>query len=829
MICSCMLAGRAYGETVDLSSTPKVEDGLTASKTGTDTLTAGRESEAMSSQQRKARAGAQQFEFQAEVSRLMDIIINSLYSNKDIFLRELISNASDALDKIRFLALTDKGLLGEGETAELEIKMSIDKDNKILYIRDRGIGMTKEDLIKNLGTIAKSGTAAFLEQMQKGGDMNLIGQFGLGFYSVYLVADTVEVITKHNDDKQYIWESNAQGSFSIVEDTENEPLGRGTLIKIHLKDEAMEYLEEHKLRELVGKYSEFINFPIYLLTEKEVEVPVEDDAAEEADASTEDKADEADAKDESEEEEKEDEKEDKTEEGEVEDDDEEEEDEDKDGDKKKTRKEKRKEWDRLNDNKAIWLRTPSDVTKEEYQKFYKAVSKDYGEALTYTHFKAEGDVEFKAVLYIPETAPYDFYDKYYEKSPAGLKLYVRRVFISDDFTELIPRYLAFLRGLVDSDTLPLNVSREMLQQHASLKTIKKKLVRKVLDMIKKMADNEVKCKKADKEDADKEEKAAEKPTEEECGQYEKFWKQYGKSIKLGVMEDSANRNRLSKLLRFHTSASPDKLTTLEEYVERMKDGQKQIYFLAGTSQAELEKSPFLERLLKKGYEVIYWTDVLDEYLMQHLLEFEDKKFANASKEDLKLADKDEKERKRDKELKEEFKDLAKWWKNLLGDKVSGVKVSNRLTTTPCVVVTSKFGNSANMERIMRAQAFSDPSRASFMKGQRSLEINPRHPLVKALKSKVDADEKAADAESVAQLLFETALLESGFELDDAKSFSSRMYEVLKDQIGYQGSLEDIEQESEEVEEEVEEAAEAEGKEGEESKEEDEDEEVKDEL
>ncbi|KAG2435339.1 hypothetical protein HXX76_007412 [Chlamydomonas incerta] len=748
---------------VDATATPKVDNGVSSGHaTATDATSIHRENEAMSKQ--RVRDSGEQFAFQAEVTRLMDIIIHSLYSNKDIFLRELISNASDALDKIRFLSLTDKSVLGDGDTANLDIKIWLDPASKVLYIRDRGIGMTKDDLIKNLGTIAKSGTSAFLEQMQKGGDMNLIGQFGVGFYSVYLVADYVEVVSKHNDDAQYIWSSTADGSFAISEDTENEPLGRGTLIKIHLKEEAQEYGTEAKLKELVQRYSEFINFPIYLQTEKEVEVPVEEEPEEEA-AKEDDK----------EEEGKEDEEE---EEGAEDDEEETKEEEEK---PKATRKEKKLDWELLNDNKAIWLRKPSDVTEEEYQKFYKAVSKDYTDALTYSHFRAEGDVEFRSILYIPSFSPYDFYDKYYEKAQHGLKLYVRRVFISDDMKELIPRYLSFVKGIVDSDTLPLNVSREMLQQEAALKTIKKKVVRKVLDMIRKMAETEVKCK-----DMEEKGETEDKPTEKECGQYAKFWEQFGRAIKLGIIEDTTNRNRLAKLLRFQTSKSGDKLTTLDEYIGRMKEGQKSIYYLAGTSKEEVAGSPFVEQLLRKGYEVIYFTDVLDEYVMGHLLDYDDRKFSNASKEDLKLTDKDEVEKKKDKELKEQFKDLTKWWKKVVDDsKLQGVKVSNRLATTPCIVVTGKYGNSANMERIMRAQAFSRPG-SSFTPTQRTLEINPRHPLIVALKDKLAAateDSVEESAVATARLLYETALLESGFVPDDAKAFSQRMYGVLKDTLG----------------------------------------------
>lgn len=733
---------------------PKVEEKLGAVPNGlsTDSDVAKREAESIS--KRSLRNNAEKFEFQAEVSRLMDIIINSLYSNKDIFLRELISNASDALDKIRFLSLTDKEVLGEGDNTKLEIQIKLDKEKKIISIRDRGIGMTKEDLIKNLGTIAKSGTSAFVEKMQTSGDLNLIGQFGVGFYSVYLVADYVEVISKHNDDKQYVWESKADGAFAISEDTWNEPLGRGTEIRLHLRDEAGEYLEESKLKELVKKYSEFINFPIYIWASKEVDVDVP-----------------ADEDDSSDEEEK----------AEVEEEAEKSEDEDEDSDsekkpKTKTVKETTYEWELLNDVKAIWLRNPKEVTEEEYTKFYHSLAKDFSDEkpLAWSHFNAEGDVEFKAVLFVPPKAPHDLYESYYNTNKANLKLYVRRVFISDEFDELLPKYLNFLKGLVDSDTLPLNVSREMLQQHSSLKTIKKKLVRKALDMIRKIAEEDP------DEFTGKDKKDVEKSSDDDDkkGQYTKFWNEFGKSIKLGIIEDAANRNRLAKLLRFESTKSDGKLTSLDQYISRMKAGQKDIFYITGTSKEQLEKSPFLERLMKKNYEVIFFTDPVDEYLMQYLMDYEDKKFQNVSKEGLKLG-KDTK----DKELKESFKELTKWWKGALAsENVDDVKVSNRLDNTPCVVVTSKYGWSANMERIMQSQTLSDANKQAYMRGKRVLEINPRHPIIKELRERVIKDPEDAGVKQTAHLIYQTALVESGFLLNDPKDFASRIYSTLKSSL-----------------------------------------------
>ncbi|KAF8686829.1 hypothetical protein HU200_043329 [Digitaria exilis] len=723
----------------DLANPPKVEEKLGAVPHGlsTDSEVAQREAESIS--RKTLRSSAEKFEFQAEVSRLMDILINSLYSNKDIFLRELISNASDALDKIRFLSLTDKEVLGEGDTAKLEIQIKLDKEKKILSIRDRGVGMSKEDLIKNLGTIAKSGTSAFVEKMQSGGDLNLIGQFGVGFYSVYLVADYVEVISKHNDDKQYVWESKADGAFAISEDTWNEPLGRGTEIRLHLRDEAKEYLEEDKLKDLVKKYSEFINFPIYLWSTKEVDVEVPADEEETTPETTE---------------------EEETEDGEEK------------KPKTKTIKETTSEWELLNDVKAVWLRSSKEVTDEEYSKFYHTLAKDFSDdkPMAWSHFTAEGDVEFKALLFVPPKAPHDLYESYYNNNKSNLKLYVRRVFISDEFDDLLPKYLSFLKGIVDSDTLPLNVSREMLQQHSSLKTIKKKLIRKALDMIRKLAEEDPdEYSNKDKTDEEKGE------MEEKKGQYAKFWNEFGKSIKLGIIEDATNRNRLAKLLRFESTKSDGKLASLDEYISRMRPGQKDIFYITGSSKEQLEKSPFLERLTKKNYEVIFFTDPVDEYLMQYLMDYEDKKFQNVSKEGLKLG-KDSKL----KDLKESFKELTDWWKKALEtENVDSVKISNRLHNTPCVVVTSKYGWSANMEKIMQAQTLSDSSKQAYMRGKRVLEINPRHPIIKELRDKVAQDNESEGLKQTARLVYQTALMESGFNLPDPKEFASSIYKSVQ--------------------------------------------------
>merc|ERR1719478_459070 len=588
---------------------------------------------------------AEKFEFQAEVTRLMDIIINSAYSNKEIFLREVISNASDALDKIRFLSVTDKEALGSGDTSKLDIKIAADKAKDTLSITDRGIGMTKQDLINNLGTIAKSGTSSFLEKLKEGGDINLIGQFGVGFYSVYLVADKVTVRTKHNDDKQYIWESTADSSFTIKEDPAGNTLGRGTELTLHLKDDCKEFTEPDKIKDLVKKYSEFISFPIYLRETKTVEkeVPVEEEEKKEE---KKDEKKDDDKKDDKKEDKKEDDKLDI-----------------KDGDeaKKKTKKvsEEVVEWNQVNSEKAIWTRSPRDVEDDDYNRFYKTISKDSEGPLTKMHFAAEGEIEFRSILFVPPKAPYDLMEG--KAKSQAIKLYVRRVFITDEFEDMMPRWLSFIKGVVDSEDLPLNVSREMLQTSKVLRVIKKKLVTKALEMIRKMA--EKKKKKEDDED-EKEKKEGEEEkqadpaeTVEDNEEYIKFWKEFNKAIKLGLYEDSSNRTKLAKLLRFQTSKSGDNWTSLEKYISRMKKGQKNIYYISGETKEAVEKSPFLERLRKKDLEVLYYTDPIDEYAMPQLTEFKGFQFMGANKENLKLDD-DDTEEKKLKKMQEMHKPLT---------------------------------------------------------------------------------------------------------------------------------------------------------------------------
>jgi heat shock protein beta len=711
---------------------------------------------------------AEKYVFEAEVHKMLDIVVNSLYQNKDVFLRELISNASDALDKFRIMAMTKPEDYKSDRDSEipLEVKIEYNVQEKTLTIRDTGIGMTHDDMVKNLGTVARSGTTKFIETLKESGSgeagMGQIGQFGVGFYSTFLVADRVVVASKSpTDSTQHVWESeNGSGDFLVYPDPRGNTLARGTEITLHLKEDCVEFSEPRRLMELAKHYSEFVMHPISLrITEK---MMVEIDEEEEDESAEEEKKDEDDLE--------------VTEDEETE-------------KPKKTEEVTTYSWEVLNGNQAIWTRDKDEITDDEYQSFYEGMSGETANASSWVHFNAEGSINFKSILYLPEDIPSSYKFGNLDDVPGAMRLYVRKVLIGSAF-ELMPKYLGFIRGVVDSDDLPLNVNRESLQESKILQVIRKKLVRKAIDLIRTYAKESDSWEAEAEIDADGTVKLHGDKKKKIESPYDKWYRKFSSNIKLGVMDDEPNRAKLSKLLRFETSKSNGKLVSLESYVENMKDWQTEIYVLGGTNSEALMKSAFLEVFIDKDVEVLFLTDAVDEYLVKQVRDFDTKKFVQISSENVKFKDEDEDMvKRRQKAYKAPYEQLTKWLRKLYHDGLTGilrVQVAKRnLGSTPAVVSTSDFGNSANMERILRAQAFQQGVDMDTMVAMKILEINPRHPIILKLleaapaEGEEDTTEVPEDIVDAAYMLYDMAMLNGGFPISDPAAHNMRSAKVMQ--------------------------------------------------
>jgi heat shock protein beta len=742
-----------------------------------------------------AEAKPETFQYQAEVDRLMDMIVNSLYSNRDVFLRELISNASDALDKLRFTAVTDADAMQRGGDA-LRIRVSADAERGTVTIEDTGVGMTREQLLSNLGTIARSGTRKFMESVKEAkGDASLIGQFGVGFYSAFLVADRVTVVTRSfegeagvgdapGESRGWVWES-AAGSHEFKVRAAGDAdvaapggadaaaaapsaLKRGTRIILHLKEDAKEMADPVRLARLIRQYSQFIQFPIELWQATKESKTVTDEAAtaerqKAADAAL------------------------------------------KEGDAPVKVEPVTKAdyvdvwgWRTQNDDKPLWTRPPKDVSEGDYAEFFKAAFGEFLDPLAHVHFNVEGTIEFSSVLFVPGMAPFDQQQGSPTAKSRSIKLYVRRVFISDEFDEdLMPRWLSFVKGVVDSSDLPLNVSREILQESRVVRVIRKQLVRRALEMMDDLA------------------------SKEGGEDYRTFWESFGRQVKVGAIEDQENRPRLAKLLRFFSSHAAQKagggdapggggggLVSLQDYASRMRPGQKAIYYMAADSVEIAAAAPFVERLVQEGVEVLYLTEPIDEAVVTNLASFDGRDLVDVTKEGLELDDvlaggagegggggeeggaEEEAKKKKKKEeaaaarkaAEAELAPVTAFLKEALGERVEKVVVSSRLTDSPCALVTSKFGWSANMERIMRSQAMGDPRAMEYMRGRKILEINPKSDVVQGVAALLGEGDDAR-ARDCAELLYETSLLTSGFALEQPRDYANKVFTLMRLALG----------------------------------------------
>ncbi len=613
-------------------------------------------------------------DFQAEVRQLLNLMIHSLYSNREIFLRELISNASDAADKLRFEALTDDALY-EGDSA-LEIRIDLDKDQRTITVTDNGIGMSRAEVIDNIGTIAKSGTRQFFESLtgDQAKDARLIGQFGVGFYSSFIVSDRVTLITRRaglGPEHGVRWESDGQGSYNLET---VEKAGRGTQVILHLREDQSEFIEPMRLRSIVHKYSDHISLPIRM---------------------------------------------------------------------KATGGEGKNEYETVNRASALWARPKKDISAEEYEEFYKHVAHDFEAPLAYTHNHVEGRQSYTSLLYVPKRAPFDLWDR---ERRHGIKLYVRRVFIMDDAEQLMPQYLRFVRGVMDSDDLPLNISREILQHNHLIDTMRSASVKKVLDLLDDLAEK-------DKE------------------KYATFWNEFGRVMKEGPAEDYGNRERIAKLLRFASTHADNETqdVSLEDYVARMREGQEKIYYITADTFDAAKNSPHLEIFRKKGIEVLLLTDRVDEWLCSHLTEFSGKQLQSVAKGDLDLGKlEDQGEQQEIEKAVDELKGVIEKMQKALGERVKEVRISTRLTSSPSCLVVDEHDMAVNLQRLLKAAGHKVPELHPI------LEINPHHALVRRLENETD-EKRFADW---SQLLFEQALLSEGGQLDEPRAFVNRLNALL---------------------------------------------------